>query len=177
MRYAALLRGINVGGHKKVAMADLRSLLHDLGCADVATHLQSGNAVFSSDRRAPDLETDIAAAIADRLGVSCAVLIRTGAELAAAVSGHPLGGEPENASRYFVAFLSVEPAAAKTAALAEMSFDPDQVWVVGREAYLWCPGGAADTRLTGAILERRLGVTATARNWNTVTKLVSLTGD
>jgi uncharacterized protein (DUF1697 family) len=177
MRYAALLRGINVGGHKKVAMADLRSLLQDLGCADVATHLQSGNAVFSSNRREAGLQQDIAAAIADRLGVSCAVLIRTGAELAAAVSGHPLGDEPENPSRYFVAFLSAEPAAAKIGALAEMSFEPDQLWVAGREAYLWCPGGAADTKLTGAMLERQLGVTATVRNWNTVTKLVSLTTD
>jgi uncharacterized protein (DUF1697 family) len=175
MRYAALLRGINVGGRKKVPMADLRALLGDLGYSDVSTLLQSGNAVFTSDLPAADLERDIAAAVEDRTKVSCAVLVRTAAELAGAVSRNPLGGEPANASRYFVAFLSAEPAVAKAAALAGTPFEPDRLWVLGREAYLWCPNGAADTKLTGAMLEKQLGVRATARNWNTVTKLASLT--
>jgi uncharacterized protein (DUF1697 family) len=175
MRYAVLLRGINVGGNKKVPMADLRALLSDLGYADVATHLQSGNAVLTSDVPAADLERDIAAAVENRIKVSCAVLVRTGAELADAISRNPLGGEPENPSRYFVAFLSAEPAAAKADALAQTSFGSDRLWIFGREAYLWCPNGAADTKLTGALLEKQLGVRATARNWNTVTKLAELT--
>lgn len=175
MRYVALLRGINVGGNNKVPMADLRALLAELGYADVATHLQSGNAVLSSDLPAADLERDIAAAIADRLKVGCAVLVRTGAELTATVSGNPLGGEPENPSRYFVAFLSREPEPARAAALAGLSFAPDEFWLRGREAYLWCPRGAAETKLTGALLEKQLAVRATARNWNTVTKLAGMT--
>jgi uncharacterized protein (DUF1697 family) len=175
MRYAALLRGINVGGHNKVPMAGLRTALGDLGYADVATFLQSGNAVFSSDLPPAAVERDIAAAVADKLQVSCQVLVRTGAELAAAVSGIPLDGEPENPSRFFVAFLSAEPAASKVAEVAGLSFGPDRLWLRGREAYLWCPNGAADTKLTGSLLERRLGVAATARNWNTVTKLVTMT--
>jgi uncharacterized protein (DUF1697 family) len=175
MRYAALLRGINVGGHKKVPMAGLRTLLSDLGYTDVATHLQSGNAVISSEQPAAALEHDIAAAIEDQLKVSCVVLIRTAAELAATVSKNPLGGAPENPSRYFVAFLSAAPDQDKAAALARVSVDPDRLWLHGREAYLWCPGGAADTKLTGAMLEKQLGVRATARNWNTVTRLASLT--
>ena len=175
MRYAALLRGINVGGNKKVPMADLRALLGELGYADVSTLLQSGNAVFTSELPAADLERDIAAAVADSLSVTCAVLVRTGAELAATVNGNPMAGEPENPSRYFVAFLSADPAPDKAAALAGLSFDPDKLWLRGREAYMWCPNGAAETRLTGAVLEKQLGVRATARNWNTVSKLVGLT--
>ncbi len=89
MRYAALLRGINVGGHNKVPMAELRALLTELGYIDLATHLQSGNAIFSSQAPAAALELDIAKAVAARFGVSCAVMVRAGAELAAAVSGEP----------------------------------------------------------------------------------------
>jgi uncharacterized protein (DUF1697 family) len=178
MRYAALLRAVNVGGNNKIAMADLRAALGDLGYTDVITHLQSGNAVFSCPRTpAPELEHDIATAIADRLKVKCAVMVRNGDELAAAVGSHPLGAEPENPSRYFVAFLSTEPSAERLAALTAESFLPDRLWVRGREAYLWCPDGAAQTKLTNTTLEKRLGVAATSRNWNTVTKLSSLTAD
>jgi uncharacterized protein (DUF1697 family) len=178
MRYAALLRGINVGGNKKVAMAQLRELLADLGYTDVVTYLQSGNAVFASPVADPQaLGRAIADGITERFGMSVSVVIRTGAELAAALSSSPLPGEPENPSRFFVAFLAAEPTASSIKAIAAESFHPDQLWVSGREAYLWCPDGAADTKLTNAFLEKRLGVTATSRNWNTVTKLVSLTGD
>jgi uncharacterized protein (DUF1697 family) len=176
MRYAALLRGINVGGNKKVAMAELRGLLAELGHADISTYLQSGNAVFTSPEQDPrELADAIAAAVEERLGVSIRVVVRTGAELAAARQSSPLPGEPENPSRFFVAFLSAPPARASLDALAAQSFGPDQVWVSGREAYLWCPNGASETTLTNAFLEKSLGVTATSRNWNTVTKLVSLT--
>lgn len=175
MRYAAFLRGINVGGRNKVPMAGLRALLAELDYADHATHLQSGNAIFSSQAPADALELEIADAVATRFGVSCAVMVRAGAELATAVRGSPLGGEPENPSRYFVAFLSEPPAARALAALDGVSFEPDALWVRGREAYLWCPAGAGETKLTNAALEKRLGVAATSRNWNTVTKLAEMT--
>jgi uncharacterized protein (DUF1697 family) len=176
MRYAALLRGINVGGNKKVAMSELRALLGDLGYTDVATLLQSGNAVFTSPGKKPaELASAIADGITDRFGLTVSVLIRTGAELASAIRGTPLPGEPENPSRFFVAFLSAQPDAAKVSAISSESFGSDRLWVTGREAYLWCPNGAADTKLTHAFLEKRLGVVATARNWNTVTKLTALT--
>jgi uncharacterized protein (DUF1697 family) len=178
MRYAALLRGINVGGNKKVGMAQLRELLAGLGYADVVTYLQSGNAVFSSPELDPQvLGSDIADSIQDRFGINVSVVIRTGAELAAALQSSPLPGEPENPSRFFVAFLAAPPAAASIEAIQAESFTPDQLWLSGREAYLLCPNGASQTQLTNAFLEKRLGVTATSRNWNTVTKLVSLTAD
>jgi uncharacterized protein (DUF1697 family) len=166
MRYAALLRGINVGGRQKVPMSDLRELLASLGFAEVSTYLQSGNAVFSA-REQPyaELAEAIRTAVAERTGISCSVLIRTGAELAD-VPGTP--------SRYFVAYLSSEPDQARTEAVLAQSFHPDQIWISGREAYLWCPS-MPDSKLTNAFIERQLDVTATARNWNTALKLAELT--
>lgn len=175
MRYAALLRAVNLGGNSKIAMADLRELLAGFGYSDVSTYVQSGNAVFTApDQPAAQLQAAIAAEITGRLGVRCAVMIRTGAQLADAVQASPLA-EPENPSRYFVAFLSTEPSPAAAGQLMARSFEPDKVWVSGSHAYLWCPNGAAQTKLTNAAVEKMLGVAATSRNWNTVSKLASMT--
>src|SRR5258708_36614990 len=139
MRYAALLRGINVGGRNKVPMAELRALLTGLGYADLATHLQSGNAVFKSNTPAAALEREIAAAVAAKFDVSCCTgMGRTGAELEAAVTGNPLGGEPENPSRYFGAFLAAPPAAQALKALHGVSCAPAALSVRGRQAHLCC---------------------------------------
>lgn len=176
MRYAALLRAVNLGGGSTIAMADLRKLLTDIGYSDVSTYVQSGNAVFTGpDRPAADMDQVISAAIAERLGVRCAVMLRTSAQLAAAFRENPLRVAPDNPSRYFVAFLGAAPQQAAAAALMARSFEPDKVWVSGNHAYLWCPNGAARTKLTNTALEKSLGVTATSRNWNTVTKLVGMT--
>jgi len=175
MRYAVLLRGVNVGGRNKIAMTDLRRILADLGYGDVQTHLQSGNGVFSSSRSADRLAAETAAAIAAGTGLRCAVMIRSGAELAEIVAGHPLGREPDNPSRYFVAFLSGAPDRAAIARLSGQDFGSDRAWVRGRHAYTWCPDGLTATRLNYAFLEKQLGVVATARNWNTVRKLAELT--
>jgi uncharacterized protein (DUF1697 family) len=176
VRYAALLRGINVGGNKKIAMADLRGLLSGLGLADVTTYLQSGNAVFTAaDQPAGVFGAAVEHAISAEFGMSVRVFVRTGAQLAAVISNYPLPGEPENPSRFFVAFLSAEPDPALVHELRQQSFGPDQIWVSGQEVYTWCPNGLAHTELTYSFIEKRLAVTATSRNWNTVRKLASLT--
>jgi uncharacterized protein (DUF1697 family) len=176
MRYAALLRGINVGGNKKIAMTELRVVLTGLGYADVSTYLQSGNAVFTAPRRsAQALARTLEGSIADTFGMKVSVVIRTSEELSGVLDRNPLPGEPENPSRFFVAFLSAAPAAERTSEIEAESFGADRIWVRGSEAYLWCPRGAGDTLLTNSLIEKRLGVTATSRNWNTVNKLVSLT--
>jgi uncharacterized protein (DUF1697 family) len=176
MRYAALLRGINVGGNKKIPMAALRELMQGLGYADVVTHLQSGNAVFSSAQQPQTLARAIADGISTEFAMDVKVVIRTAAQLADVAGRSPLPDGPENPSRFFVAFLSAAPDPAAVSEMESMSFDPDRIWVSGAEAFLWCPDGAGDTKLTNSFLEKRLGVTATTRNWNTVTKLVALTG-
>ena len=176
MRYAALLRGINVGGNKKIPMAALRELMQGLGYTDVVTHLQSGNVVFSSPRQpAEKLAHAIAGRIASEFAMDVKVVIRTGGEIADVIKRSPLPAGPENPSRFFVAFLAPAPTAEAVTAMESQSFDPDQIWISGTEAFLWCPVGAADTKLTNNFLEKRLGVTATSRNWNTVRKLAELT--
>jgi uncharacterized protein (DUF1697 family) len=175
MRYAALLRGVNLVKHNRIAMADLRQILGELGYSGIATHLASGNAVFSSDRPASQIEREICAALARRAGLTCAVMVRTGAELAAVQAVNPLGSEPDNPSRFFAVFLAGEPTPAAAAEFGAMDVTPDRAWVIGREAYLWCPNGVADSKLSNNLVEKRLGVAGTARNWNTVRKLVTLT--
>jgi uncharacterized protein (DUF1697 family) len=176
MRYAALLRGINVGGNKKIPMAALRELMQGLGYADVVTHLQSGNAVFSSARQPQTLARAIADGISTEFAMDVKVVIRTAAQLTDVAERSPLPDGPENPSRFFVAFLSAAPDPAAVSEMESMSFDPDRIWISGAEAFVSCPAGAGDTKLTNSFLEKRLGVTATMRNWNTVTKLVALTG-
>jgi uncharacterized protein (DUF1697 family) len=177
MRYAALLRAVNLVKRNRIAMADLRRILGDLGYGDVITHLQSGNAVFASELPSDTLEQEIAAALAERAGLGCAVMVRTGAELAAVLAANPLGRVPDNPARYFVSFLAAEPDPIAAAEFAALDLGPEQAWVLGREAYFWIPQGLHDSKLSSAFLEKRLGVAGTARNWNTVSKLAELTAD
>jgi uncharacterized protein (DUF1697 family) len=177
MRYAALLRAVNLVKHNRISMGDLRAILGDLGYTGIATHLQSGNAIFTSELPPATLERDIATALAARAGLACAVMVRSGADLAAIVAGNPLGREPDLPKWYFVSFLAAEPDPAASAALAGLDVSPDQAWVIGREAYMWCQNGPLDSKLGGPFVEKQLGVTGTARNWNTVTRLAALTAD
>jgi uncharacterized protein (DUF1697 family) len=174
MRYAALLRAVNLVKRNRIAMADLRQILAGLGYGDVATHLASGNAVFTSDLTPAALEAQIAAALVEHAGLSCAVMVRSGPRLAAIVAANPLRAEPANPSRYFVSFLAAQPDPAMVAAFAALDLGPERAWVSGREAYFEVPA-SADWVLTPAFLEKRLGVAGTARNWNTVTRLAGLT--
>ena len=171
-----LLRGINVGRHKRVKMADLRALLEDAGYRDVRTLLQSGNVVLDTDEDPGTVAGRIEAALAERLGFAVGVVVRTGEELAAVVAANPLGDVATDGSRHFVVFLShaLEPGA--LAALESREFVPER-WVAReRELFLWCPAGVQDSPLMKAATDPRGGPTATARNWNTVTKLLDLVG-
>jgi uncharacterized protein (DUF1697 family) len=174
--YAALLRGINVGRNKRIAMADLRSLVEGLGHESVQTHLQSGNVVFESSKRgAKPLEAAIEGAIAAELGLDVTVMVRRADELAAVVDGSPFGGRTDDLKKIHVAFLSERPSAAAVQRFDAGEFAPDELEVVGREVYLLYPDGYARTKLTNAVLEKKLGVRATSRNWRTVTALAGLT--
>lgn len=171
----ALLRGINVGTAKRVAMADLRALVEDLGYGDVRTVLNSGNVVFSApDAAAVDADAGIQAAVAERLGVSCRVVVLTAAELAAVVADNPLLPVADNPSRLFVAVLADPAERALLGPLAEQDWAPEVLAVGTRAAYLWCPGGMAVSRLADAV-GRVLGDGVTTRNWATMAKLRALT--
>jgi len=171
----ALMRGINVGTSKRIAMADLRALLEELGYSQIRTHLNSGNAVFACAPESADgAGSAIERAITTDLGVQCAVITRTGPELEHAVAMNPLLGIVSDPSRHLVGFLSGRPDPARVTELLEQDFGADEVRLLGREVYLWCPGGVLDSPFGKVDWEKSIGVSVTMRNWNTVRKLADL---
>ena len=176
--YVALLRGINVGGRARLAMADLRGLLADLGHGDPRTYLQSGNAVFTSDRTDVEaLADELATRIAADLGVSPAVLLRTAAELADVVAANPY---PEAAAAdpttVHAAFLSSEPPDPSGFSFPAQDYAPEEAALGDRVLYLHLPGGLGRSRLAADLAKRPGGVDVTVRNWRTVTKVAELAG-
>ncbi len=167
-RVVALLRGINLGAKRRVAMADLRALLEEIGYTDVRTVLASGNAVMTGAKSRDKLEK----ALADRFGMRIDVILRTMEELHAVIDADPFGDEVTNPTRYFVVFLDAAPNAAKLKALLEDDFSPDRLAANGRELYAHCPDGMQNSRLMKALGKPGLAGTATVRNWATVNKLL-----
>jgi uncharacterized protein (DUF1697 family) len=169
--WVALLRGINLGRNKRVAMADLRALLSSLGYGEVRTHLQSGNAVFTAPAStdAAELEKAIAAQISADLGLDVSVMVRTGAEIVAAAEGNPFLAKTSDPKQLHAGFLSAAPAEAAVTAIEPDAYLPDEMAVDDRVVYLYRPNGIQGNRLPD--LERLLGVRVTERNWNTVSKL------
>jgi uncharacterized protein (DUF1697 family) len=173
--FVALLRGINVGGRSEIPMGELRSALSSLGLEDVATYIRSGNVVFRSTGAARAVAADIERQIAETFGIALTVLIRTPAELASIAKANPFVRAEADPSRLHVVFLA-RAATAKTAArLDPERSPPDEFSVRGREIYLRLPNGAGRSKLTTDYFERQLGIAATARNWNTLIKLLALT--
>ena len=176
-RYVALLRGINVGGNKKIAMADLRDLLSRLGYTDVRTHLQSGNAILSSPSGPARTARRIETGILDELGMSVRCLVRSGDELRAVVDGNPLAEVATNGSRYLAVFLSEPPDPGLLAGHDPEELAPGDIRLGDRVIYQWCPDGYLAAPPLAAYVEKHLGVVATARNWNTVTRLQAMLGE
>jgi uncharacterized protein (DUF1697 family) len=176
-RQIALLRGINLAGRRRVGMGDLRDLLTRLGYRDVRTHLQSGNVILASDAAPEELERALSEQIAANLGVATDVLVRTRDELADVVARNPLRDVADDPRRYQVNFLSAELDAGRARELAALDLAPERCEVSGREIYAWHPNGIQRSPLAKELSERRLGVTLTARNWSTVTKLLELADD
>ena len=155
-------------------MPDLRRLLEEHGYEDVRTLLQSGNVVLTSGEAPATLERDLERTIAEGLGVDTRVVVRTRDELADVIARDPFGDEAHEPKRYQVSFLSRAPDPEVVRAIAERDFTPEKVVFSGREAYAWHPAGMQRSALARLLTDERLGVTATARNWNTVTRLLEL---
>ena len=178
--HVALLRGVNVGGKQKVSMADLRAACVDLGCAEVRTLLNSGNLVFRADRETPPaaLETLLETELARRLGLRTDLHVRTAAEWRAVVAANPW---PELAvsrpGHLIVSCLKTAPVAGALAALRAAYPGPETVHVDGRQLYIdYSAHGIGESKLTGALLDAKLGTRGTGRNWNTILKLAALVG-
>lgn len=177
--YVALLRGINVGGKNKVPMQTLRELLTGLDCTDVRTHLQSGNAVFGHPRADPAaLATDLEGRITEELGLTIRCLVRDGADLQRVVEQNPFDMEGVDPSRFLVTFLSGPPEQERLTAIDPPAYAPEEFRLADpkapNEIYLHLPTGIQKSRLALLFTDKKLGVTATARNWNTVLKLAAM---
>jgi uncharacterized protein (DUF1697 family) len=174
-RQVGLIRGINVGRAKRVAMADLRALVEDLGYGDVRTLLNSGNVVFTTPRAAAgDAAARIEKALATRLGVPARVTVLSAADLAAALTDNPLLEVADNPSRLLVAVLSNPADWQKLEPLLKQDWSREVLAIGTRVAYVWCPKGILVSRLVEAV-NRALGDAVTTRNWATMLKLHALT--
>lgn len=174
----ALLRGINVGGRSKVAMADLRQMFTDLGLESVKTVLQSGNVVFEGGPGGADLEEILERETEKRLGLRPAYLIREAEDWRNLVTSNPFPEEAKNDPVRLQAMpLKAAPKAAAVAALREAIVGSERVEAVGRELYLYYPDGSGRSKLTIKLIESKLGTQGTSRNWNTVMRLAALIGD
>jgi uncharacterized protein (DUF1697 family) len=173
--YVALLRGVNVGGRRALPMPKLAALLSELGLEDVATYIQSGNAVFGAPAGSrAALASRIERRLEEETGLDVAVLLRTPAELAAVAERNPFLDANADVSKLHVAFLDRKPAKASAARLDPDRSPPDELSLAGTEIYLRFPNGSGRSKLTLEYFERTLGVRATQRNWKTVTKLLEL---
>ena len=174
--YIALLRGVNLAGHKMVAMADLRRLCESIGLDQPRTILQSGNLVFRSAARNPELvERRLEQAIVKRLNVSVAIFVRSAADWDRIVSRNPMRKESaSDPSHLLILCLKSAPAPGAADALRAAIKGQEVVHVDGREAYMYYPDGVGQSKVTSALVEKKLGTIVTARNWNTVMKLQAL---
>jgi len=157
-------------------MPKLREALADAGFGDVKTYLQSGNVVLSSRAAPTTVARKVDRLVADRFGLEIDVVVRSRDELAEVVHRNPLGKVVTNPKRYQVSFLAAKPKPDVVRKLADLAVPPEQLVAEGRELYAWHPDGIARSKLWAGLAGRGLGVTATARNWTTVTKLLELAG-
>jgi uncharacterized protein (DUF1697 family) len=173
--WIVLLRGVNVGGKNKVAMSGLRELVTTLGHTEVSTYIQSGNIVMTSprsDRSA--VAAEICAGIEKTFGPKVFAVLRQRDELSAALAANPF--TTDDGTRVLITFLSDAPSPDDIALLERDRFLPDQFEVVGSELYGYYPNGAGRSKMTLDYFEKRLQVRGTARNLNTVAKLIELSG-
>ncbi|WCN82548.1 DUF1697 domain-containing protein [Micromonospora sp. LH3U1] len=174
-RYVALLRGVNVGT-TRLAMADLRRIVTDLGHDDVKTYLQSGNVAFGSTvRDAEKLAAGIERALADELALTVPVLVRSGRELAAVAGGNPFVDREDDPKRLLVAFLRTAPTQSTVDGLSVPGGENVSFTVTGREVFLhYVDDGYGRSRFNNMYLEKKLGVVATTRNWKSVRALAEM---
>lgn len=155
-------------------MPALREALERAGFADVRTYVQSGNLVLSSDADPDAVGREIEEVIRDAFDLDIAVVVRTRDELAEVVKRNPLGQVAENPKRYQISFLSQELEPSVLEKLHAAAVEPERLVAIGRELYAWHPSGVARSKLWGRLASTGLGVTATARNWTTVTTLLQM---
>ena len=176
MTYISLLRGINVSGQKKILMADLKALYVSLGFCDVLTYIQSGNVIFSSELGVDKIVTLIEKAINKQYGFEVPVQVREVEVFEKLIVECPFREFDlvEEGTRVMVTFLAKLPSEENVVKLMTYVKEPERLVLHGRQIYLHCPNGYGKTKLSNTFIEKKLGVTATTRNWKSVVKLYEL---
>ena len=171
----ALLRAVNVGTANRMRMEALRAVFDSAGYPGTVTHIQSGNVIFETNDDSAAAAAKIEQQITTDLGLSIVVILRSADELAAVARQHPLATTDGDPAQLYVAFLGTEAAADDVNRLSAMSFGDDALVLAGREVFVRYASRPSQSRLTGAVIERKLARPATIRNWGVVNKLVELT--
>lgn len=172
--YIILLRGINVGGHKKIKMTELKTLLEKAGFEAVRTYIQSGNIVLQwAGTDENELASSIGALIQKEYGFEVQVMARTVTEWAATIKAQPF--ESEDYKKLHITFLAAVPAQEKVEKINPNDFLPNDAFkIVGRAVYLHCPNGYGNSKLTNDFWEKKLKLSATTRNWKTSLTLLEM---
>jgi len=174
MQYVALFRGINVGRAKRIAMADLRTLLAKLGYTQVQTLLNSGNAVFTAETApAQKHALRIREAVAKKLGIDALVVVKSARDIAAVISGNELASVATDHSRLLVALTHDDKVLAALKGLSKSEWGAERLHVGKRAAYVWCANGILESKVAVALL-KNLKDTGTTRNWATLNKIHAL---
>ncbi len=176
--FAALLRGVNVSGRNIIKMADLKQMFADMNFADVQTYIQSGNVVFSGqDSDTAVIAGNISAMILKTFGMTVPVLVLDTLMLKKTILENPFLKNKKYDTKFLhVTLLSGLPGKEKVRDIAGVKYGGDEIAVIGRNAYVYCPGGYGNTKLNNAFIEKKLGVPATTRNWKTICVLAGMAG-
>jgi uncharacterized protein (DUF1697 family) len=170
--FISILRGINVSGHNKIPMEELRILYEDMGFKNVTSYIQSGNVVFKS---AKNPGNKIRKKILEKFGFDVPIVIRTAEELGSVIKKNPLVKEKDiNIEKLHVTFLADVPGKDNLVKIKEYNYEPEKFIISGKEVYLYIPDSYGNGKLNNAFFENKLKVTATTRNWRTVNELFKI---
>ena len=174
--FVSLFRGINVGGHHKVRMNELKDLHESLGLKDVLPYIQSGNVVFKSDDTDPArLQRQIEDGFEKKFGFHAEVLLRTSAELRDIIEKNPFQSQQDKESKWVVVmFLAARPDDTAQEDLLKTYAGPEELFITGKEMYIYYPDGIGRSKLSLSLIEKKLKTVGTARNWNTILQLQKL---
>jgi uncharacterized protein (DUF1697 family) len=172
----SMLRGVNLGPHKRVKMDALRTLYESLGLEEPQSYVQSGNVLFKTREKNLDrLTKKIENAIEQTFGFHADVIVRTAAELREAIAKNPFAGRKEiEPNKLLVTFLVRDPGEEARAKIRRIDAKPEEMWIEGRELYIYFPNGMARPKLSIPLIEKTLGTSGTGRNWNSVTKMLEM---
>jgi uncharacterized protein (DUF1697 family) len=171
--FVSLFRGINVGGHQAIGMDDLKDLYEALGFKEVATYIQSGNVVFTSDDAdLARLRRHIEDGFEKKFGFHVEVIVRTSAELRVIIDKNPFQSQQSKESKWVVVmFLAAHPDDTAQEDLLKTYVGPEEIFITGKEMYIYYPNGIGRSKLSHSLIEKKLKTLGTARNWNTILQL------